>query len=162
MTENYEEQTFPAKSIGRVKSPYKTKGDAPFQGRMRNETEMEIVLYPKYREGIGEAGDLTHLIVLVWFNQSEGEDLSIITPWSKDRKPLFQTRSPNRPNPIGFEIAEIVSIADGVIRVKGMDTLDGTPVLDIKPYNPSLDCIPEAGGTGWMGPGKERHKLNPY
>lgn len=154
VADNPEERTFMAKAIGEIRSPYKIKGDAPFQGKMRNETEMEIVLYPRYREGMGDAGDLTHLIVLVWFNQSEGEDLRVMTPWSKERKPLFHTRSPNRPNPIGFEIAEVVSIQDGVIRVKGMDTLDGTPVLDIKPYNPSLDCVPEAGGTGWMCPKK--------
>jgi len=154
MAENPENQTFLTRPIGEIRSPYKTKGDAPFQGRMRNETEMDIVLYPQYQDGIGEPNDLTHLIVLVWFNQSEGEELRTMTPWSKERKPLFHTRSPNRPNPIGFEIAEIVSVADGIIRVKGMDTLDGTPVLDIKPYNPSLDCIPEAGGTGWMGPEK--------
>jgi len=151
MAEHSEDQTFPVKPIGEVRSPYKTKGDAPFQGRMRNETEMEIVLYPQYKEGIGDTGNLTHLIVLVWFSQAKGENLRVMTPWSKERKPLFQTRSPNRPNPIGFEIAEIVSVQDGVIRVKGMDTLDGTPVLDIKPYNPSLDCVPEADGTGWMG-----------
>ncbi|UUX91323.1 tRNA (N6-threonylcarbamoyladenosine(37)-N6)-methyltransferase TrmO [Methanoplanus endosymbiosus] len=132
--------------IGIVKSPYKNPGDAPRQGALKPDEEMEIEIYEKFREGLGTFEGTTHLIVLLWFDKADREIMSGTPPGAKKSKPVFTIRSPHRPNPVGFDIARIISVKDGIIKVSGLDALNNTPVIDIKPYVPSIDCIREAKG----------------
>lgn len=138
--------TFEVKPIGRViKSPYKQRGDAPRQGRLEPEKEAEIEIFEEFRPGLGELSGISHIYVLLWFDRAERDTLKARPPhMGGEIRPVFCTRSPARPNPIGLDIAEVISVSDGVIRVAGMDALEGTPVIDIKPYTPSIDCIPGA------------------
>ena len=130
--------------IGIVRSPYRNRGDAPRQGRFSPETEMEIEIFEEYQDGIGDFAGISHLFILLWFDQSSRTTLSARPSWAKGTRPVFATRSPDRPNPIGLDIGKIISITGRIIRVAGLDALDGTPVLDIKPYSPSIDSIPNA------------------
>lgn len=130
--------------IGIVRSPYKNQGDAPRQGRNREDKETVIEIFKKYEDGLGDFSGISHIIVLLWFDRADRSRLSDQPPWSKDKRPVFTIRSPNRPNPVGFDIGEIVSVNGREITVLGLDALDGTPVIDIKPYVPSIDCIPNA------------------
>lgn len=130
--------------IGIVHSPYKVRGDAPRQGRLIPETEMEIVINEEYEAGIGDLAGVSHLFVLLWFDRADRNTLIADPPGTKVRRPVFATRSPNRPNPIGLDIGKIISVTGRIIRVAGLDALDGTPVLDIKPYAPFIDSIPDA------------------
>jgi tRNA-Thr(GGU) m(6)t(6)A37 methyltransferase TsaA len=136
--------TFEVHPIGIVRSPYRKRTDAPPQGRFNQEAEMEIEISPEYVDGLGDFTGISHLIVLLWFDRARRDTLSGRPPWATEERPVFQTRSPNRPNPIGLDVGKIVEMREGTIRVSGLDALDGTPVLDIKPYIPSLDCIPGA------------------
>jgi len=137
---------FEVKPIGRViSSPYKAHGDAPRQGRLEPDKEAEIEIFEEFRDGVGGLPGISHIYVLLWFDRAERKTLLARPPnLGGEKRPVFCTRSPSRPNPIGLDIAEVISVKDGIIRVAGMDALEGTPVIDIKPYTPSIDCIPGA------------------
>lgn len=130
--------------IGIVRSPYQNRGDAPRQGRFTPDTEMEIEIFEEYQNGIGDFAGISHIFVLLWFDRSSRHTLSTTPSYATEIRPIFATRSPDRPNPIGLDIGKITRVAGRTIRVAGLDALDGTPVLDIKPYVPSIDAIPDA------------------
>lgn len=130
--------------IGIVRSPYQNRGDAPRQGRFTPDTEMDIEIFEDYRDGIGDFAGISHLFVLLWFDRSSRTTLSARPSWANGIRPVFCTRSPDRPNPIGLDIGKIIRVTGRTVRVAGLDALDGTPVLDIKPYAPSIDAIPDA------------------
>jgi tRNA (adenine37-N6)-methyltransferase len=138
--------TFEVRPIGKViKSPYKKRGDAPRQGRLEPEKEAEIEIFEEFLPGVGELSGISHIYVLLWFDRAERDTLKATPPhMGGEIRPVFCTRSPARPNPIGLDIAEVLSVDGGIIRVAGMDALEGTPVIDIKPYTRSIDCIPDA------------------
>lgn len=130
--------------IGVVRSPYKAHGDAPRQGREKEDEEMVIEIFKEYEEGLGDFSGISHLIVLLWFDRADRRRIFDNPPGFTGKRPVFTIRTPNRPNPIGFDIGKIVKVSKREITVSGLDALDGTPVIDIKPYVPSIDCIPEA------------------
>lgn len=132
--------------IGVVRrSPYRVQGEAPPQGRFAPDAVSEIEVFDCYRAGLGDLAGISHLHVLVWFGHARRDTLEADPPHLGGATlPVFCTRSPARPNPIGLNLAEVVSVRDGVITVAGMDAFKGTPVLDLKPYIPSIDCVPGA------------------
>ena len=124
--------------IGFVSSPFKERGDAPRQGYLTDETSV-ITLKEEYLKatlGLEEGADI---FVLCWFDRSD-RTLLLGRP-SKDvpLKGVFANRSPNRPNPISLTLVKIVKIEDNKVTVVGLEALDGTPVLDIKPYSKDID-----------------------
>ncbi len=146
LTDPASRPAFELKPIGVVRSgPYVEQGDAPRQGRFAPNEIFEIEIYEAFRAGLGELARASHIHVLLWFDRANRESLVAHPPYLGGQSmPVFWTRSPNRPNPIGLDTCEVLGISDGIITVSGMDALRGTPVLDIKPYIPSLDCLPDA------------------
>ena len=134
--------------IGIVHTPYKTAGDAPFQGRFSDET-CEIEIFKEYEDGLKDIDQCSHLILLYWLDRAENRVLQTHTPFDMDIHGVFATRSPNRPNPIGFHVAELIDRKENVLRVKGADALDKTPLIDIKPYSSGIDAIGDAS-IGWF------------
>ncbi|MDD1725115.1 MAG: tRNA (N6-threonylcarbamoyladenosine(37)-N6)-methyltransferase TrmO [Methanospirillum sp.] len=129
--------------IGIIHSPFTEQGDAPRQGRGCRE-EMNITLYPPYIPGLGTLEGISHIWVLYWMDRAERDLLFAKRPeWTKAR-PVFTIRSPSRPNPIALSIGKIERYFEGTITVTGIEAMDGSPVIDIKPYIPALDCIPDA------------------
>ena len=136
--------------IGVIHSPYGEKGlEAPPQGRHRPEEVSEIEVFKEYAEGLKDVEGFSHLIILYWCHKSEKYMLLQETPWDTKPHGVFATRSQHRPNPIGLTVVELVERRGNLLTVKGLDAIDGTPLLDIKPYIPSIDSYPEAA-TGWM------------
>jgi tRNA-Thr(GGU) m(6)t(6)A37 methyltransferase TsaA len=133
--------------IGVVRSPYRERGDAPRQGRLTT-TLAEIQIFETYAPGLEDVERSSHLIVLYWLDRAERGLLFAKPPGETRSRGVFSTRSPARPNPIGFGVVDLVRREGNVLIVRGLDALDGTPVLDIKPYSPEIDCIPGAKG-GW-------------
>ncbi|WP_214020118.1 tRNA (N6-threonylcarbamoyladenosine(37)-N6)-methyltransferase TrmO [Methanoculleus sp.] len=125
--------------IGYVSSPYKRKRDAPRQGRL-TDTETEIVIDERYLPGLFRVEEKKHLFVLCWFDRSDRTALRATPPHNPVEHGVFATRSPNRPNPISLSLVDVIDITGGRIRVRGLEALDGTPVLDIKPYSEEIDC----------------------
>lgn len=134
--------------IGVIHSPYKEPGAAPFQGRL-SEAVCELELYSAYLPGLKGIEEVTHLIVLYWGHLAKRDVLQTRTPFSPEPKGVFACRSPSRPNPIAFCAAELLERKGNRLLVRGVDALDGTPLLDIKPYSSQIDSIPGAK-IGWL------------
>lgn len=134
------------KIIGVVHSPYKTTADAPFQG---NDKISKIEISKEYEGGLKDIEGFTHLHVFYWLHKSKGFSLLVTTPWDTIFHGLFTTRSPHRPNPIGHAVVELVEQKDNILSVRGLDAIEGTPVMDIKPYIKKLDVKTDAI-SGWI------------
>lgn len=125
--------------IGCVRSPYKESGDAPRQGRL-TDTVSEIVIDPAFRDGLLDLEKRKHLFVLCWFDQADRNRLRAIPPDRETESGVFAIRSPDRPNPLAICLVDLLGVNGGVLRVRGLDAFDGTPVIDIKPFFADLDC----------------------
>ncbi len=138
------------KAIGVIHSPYIEPDDAPIQGRLAEEI-LEIEVFPEYMDGMKDIDQVSHLIVLYWCDRADRGIMQSITPFSTDPKGVFSCRAQMRPNPIAFCIAEVLERNENILRVKGVEALEGSPLLDLKPYSSAIDSI--AGiRIGWMPP----------
>jgi tRNA-Thr(GGU) m(6)t(6)A37 methyltransferase TsaA len=134
------------KPIGIIYSPYKDRKECPPQGR---EEICEIGILEQYAEGLKDIDGFSHLILLYWLHSAKDYSLLVKTPWNSELHGLFATRSPNRPNPIGFSVVELIEINGNRLKVKGLDAMEGTPLLDIKPYLPEIDAKSNVR-IGWV------------
>ena len=125
------------KPIGIIHSPYKNTGEAPYQGD-KSEGISQIVVFKEFEEGLKDIEGFSHIIVIYWFHESQGYRLLVKTPWDDNIHGLFTTRSPHRPCPLGLTVVELLNREKNVLIVKGLDAIDGTPLLDIKPYVTSI------------------------
>ncbi len=135
--------------IGAIRSPYRDRSDAPFQGKHRND-ESILEIFENFEPALMDIEKSSHLIVLYWQDRGNRSVLQTKTPWGPDIHGVFATRSPDRPNPIGFCVVELLKREGRLLRVKGMDALDGSPLLDIKPYSSGIDSV-EGITIGWRG-----------
>lgn len=133
--------------IGIVRSPYKDRTGAPFQGRHRNDVSTLEVL-EDFEPALLDIEKCSHLIVLYWQDKGDRSVLQTRTPWGPEIHGAFATRSPNRPNPIGLCVVELLKREGRFLKVKGMDALDGSPLVDIKPYSSGIDSV-ENATIGW-------------
>ncbi len=125
--------------IGYVRSPYKTNGDAPRQGRL-SDTISEIVIEKKYLPALWRIEGRKHLWVLCWFDRADRSVLRATPPGTSEEKGVFAIRSPARPNPVSLCLVDLIGVDDGILKVRGLDAFDGTPVIDIKMYSDEIDC----------------------
>jgi tRNA-Thr(GGU) m(6)t(6)A37 methyltransferase TsaA len=132
--------------IGIINSPYKKSSDVPHP--FRNEIS-EIEIYKDYLHGLKDIEGFSHLHVFYWMHKSKGYSLYVNTPWDNNSHGLFATRSPYRPNPIAHTIVKLVKKDHNILKVTGLDTIDGTPLIDIKPYIKKLDVKKEVV-SGWL------------
>ena len=129
--------------IGVIHSPYQERGQAPRQGRL-SENLITLEIHPQFAAAMDGIGRCSHLIVLYWGDRANREILKSPTPFSEVPVGVFTSRSPNRPNPIAFCVAELVRQEENRLIVRGVDALDGSALLDIKAYAAAIDCVPEA------------------
>lgn len=128
------------KPIGYVQSQYKERKDAPRQGRL-SDAVSEIGIEEEYLPALRDLDQHKHIFVLSWFDRSDRTALTAIPPHTGVEHGVFATRSPDRPNPIGLSVVDLLSVEGNILRVRGLDALDGTPVIDIKMYSPDIDCV---------------------
>ena len=119
--------------IGIVRNAYKNLTDIPRQGRMSEEIS-EIEIHPNFSDGLLKIEQNKHLIVLYWAHLAKRDILKTIPPAAREIHGVFASRSPGRPNPLSLCIAELIERNGDILRVKGLDALDGSSVIDIKPY----------------------------
>lgn len=132
------------KPIGVIHSPYQERGQAPRQGRL-SKKEVTLEIFSEFAPALKGIDHYTHLIVLYWVDRANRETLQSHTPHKGQGKlGIFSTRSPNRPNPIAFCVASLIRQEGNQLTVRWVDALDGSPLLDLKPYSPALDSVPEA------------------
>ena len=136
------------KPIGIIHSPYKNTRKAPHQGH-KSEDVSRIEVFREFEEGLQDIEEFSHIIVVYWFHESEGYHLLVKTPWDDIPHGLFTTRSPHRPSPLGLTLVKLVAREKNILKVKGLDAIDGTPLLHIKPYVPGADDR-SAVKPGWL------------
>ena len=145
------------KPIGTIYSPFKEPQGTPIQAAASREAKGWIDLLPEYQEGLEDLEGFSHLILLYQFHLSPGFSLRV-KPFLDDQpRGVFATRAPARPNPIGFSVVRLERVAGTRLYIREVDLVDGTPLLDIKPYVPQFDCREEAK-SGWLE--KNLEKLN--
>jgi len=129
--------------IGHFESEYSPETGAPRQGILFPESKARIVIYDEYKPGLQTLSLFEYIIVIYHFSLTESWDEMVNPPAANHLHNfgVFSTRSPKRPNPIGFSVIKLDKIVDGVLYVSGTDAFNGTPVLDIKPYLPSIDKV---------------------
>jgi tRNA (adenine37-N6)-methyltransferase len=134
--------------IGHVRTPYKATREIPKGFGAKHDAEGTIEIAAEFEAGLTDIEGFSHLFVLWVFDRSEGFELLGTPPIADRPHGVFSTRSPRRPNPIGLTVVQLLARDGRCLRVRGVDMLDGTPVLDIKPY---LSSIPtEQLRRGWM------------
>jgi tRNA-Thr(GGU) m(6)t(6)A37 methyltransferase TsaA len=135
------------KPIGVIHSPYHA-GQVPYQGCGREEIG-EVEVFEQFAEGLKDIEGFSHIVLIYWFHKSRGYSLMVRTPWDTTPHGLFTTRSPNRPCPLGLSVVRLVARKGNTLKVKDLDAIDGTPLLDIKPYVPTVDEKSDIK-VGWL------------
>ncbi len=135
--------------IGAIHTPFSSPEGMPIQPAGAMGVPGRIEIFSKYVEGLKDLEGFSHVILLYHFHRSEGYRL-LVTPFMDDElRGLFATRAPKRPNPIGLSVVRLVEVAGNELHVENVDVLDGTPLLDLKPYIPDVDVHP-ADRMGWL------------
>lgn len=150
------------KPIGTIHTPFKEKDGMPIQPAGAAGVKGVVEVFDEYRAGLKDLEGFSHIILIYEFHRSQGFKLEVV-PFLDDKpRGLFATRAPKRPNPIGLSTVRLDRIEDGNLYVQNVDILDGTPLLDIKPYVPDFDRYTEIR-TGWLEQAGEkavRHKAD--
>lgn len=145
---------FTPRPIGFVKSPYRETAAIPKGLGAQHKAEGVIEILPEFEPGLADIEGFSHLIVLWVFDRAQGFELVGTPPCDNRAHGVFATRSPRRPNPIGLTVVELLARNRTQLEVRGIDMLDGTPVLDIKPYLSSVS--PENLRRGWLAEAEAR------
>jgi tRNA-Thr(GGU) m(6)t(6)A37 methyltransferase TsaA len=141
--------TIEYRPIGRIHTPHREDGEAPIQPSRADGARGTVELFPPYVDGLRDLEGFSHVILLYHLHRVRGYELAV-TPYLDDRKRgLFATRSPRRPNAIGLSVVRLLSVEKNTLAVRDVDMLDGSPLLDIKPYVPEFDRRPEIR-LGWL------------
>ena len=138
---------FTIRPIGIIHTPFTDKEKTPIQPP-RSEAIGRVEVYPEFADGLQDIDGLSHIILLYVFHRSSGYTLSVRPFLDDQQRGLFATRYPARPNPIGLSIVRLLEKRENTLVVDGIDMLDGTPLIDIKPYVPDFDVRTEVR-TGW-------------
>jgi tRNA-Thr(GGU) m(6)t(6)A37 methyltransferase TsaA len=143
--------------IGVIRSPFQQIEGMPIQPVGASSIKGRVELFPEYEAGLKDLDGFSHIILLYHFHRVQESKL-IVTPFM-DTEPrgLFSTRAPKRPNPIGLSVVRLLQVDGMVLYVENVDILDGTPLLDIKPYTPQFDQYP-VDRIGWLERAKGKVK----
>lgn len=151
------ENSYTIEPIGVVHSPFSRKEDAPIQGVFSDDAFGTIEVDPRYEDGLLHIEMFSHLTVLYLFDRVTGVDLQPLPFLDDVRHGVFATRNPRRPNRIGTMVVRLYRREGNLLRVDKLDALDGTPVIDIKPYVQRFDSFPDAL-EGWFAGKHDRPK----
>lgn len=147
---------FTPQAIGYVRSPYSATASIPKGLGARHDAEGILEILPQFEAGLQDVEGFSHLFVIWVFSQSEGFELVGKTPTDDLPHGVFATRSPRRPNPLGLTVVEVLRRESNRIYVQGVDMLEGTPILDIKPYMSNIPS--ERLRRGWLATAEEAKK----
>ena len=135
--------------IGTIHTPYTSLEQMPIQPKGAKEVLGTLQIRQEYIQGLKDLDGFSHLYLIYFFHQAKRTELEVIPFMDTTERGIFSTRSPLRPSHIGLSVTELVSINDNIVTIRGIDVLDGTPLLDIKPFIPQFEDIGDVK-TGWM------------
>ncbi|MBC8415907.1 MAG: tRNA (N6-threonylcarbamoyladenosine(37)-N6)-methyltransferase TrmO [Candidatus Cloacimonetes bacterium] len=140
------------KPIGIIHSPFKEPVGIPIQPAGAKGIKGNIEIFEEFKEGLKDLDGFSHIVLLFNFHLSEGYKLEVM-PFMEDKiRGVFATRAPRRPNQIGMSIVRLEKVEDNILHISNVDIIDGTPLLDIKPFVSKFDCfdINENEKVGWL------------
>jgi len=137
------------KPIGIVHSPFKKPQNVPIQSVASKGIKGSVEVAREYVKGLKDIEEFSHIILIYHFHLSRPYSLLVKPYLDKNLRGLFSTRSPSRPNPIGISIVRLTKVEDNILYIQDVDIIDGTPLLDIKPYVPKFDQR-KAARIGWL------------
>ena len=137
------------KPIGIIHSPYKQPKGTPIQPAGAKGIDGRVEVFPEYAEGLKDVEGFSHIILIYHFHLSEEASLKAKPYMDSEERGVFAMRGPSRPNPIGISVVRLVRIEDNILHIQDVDIVDGTPLLDIKPYVPGFD-VREVDKIGWL------------
>lgn len=137
------------KPIGIIHSPFQQPAGTPIQAVFAKGTEGSVEVFDEYAQGLKDLDGFERVWLIYWFDRCRDYNLAVIPYMDTQQRGLFSTRAPARPNPIGMSAVGLERIEGNKMYVRDMDILDGTPLLDIKPYSPKFDCF-EVSRSGWL------------
>jgi len=135
--------------IGIIQTPFQDVKGMPIQPSGAKDIHGQVMLDEKYTEALSDLEHFSHIILLYHFHRSDGYSLKVKPFLDKKERGLFSTRAPRRPNPIGLSVVRLKKIKGNILYIKGIDVLDQTPLLDIKPYVPKFDSVTDVS-LGWL------------
>jgi tRNA-Thr(GGU) m(6)t(6)A37 methyltransferase TsaA len=135
--------------IGVIHTPFTDPRGMPIQPAGAAGVAGSVEIFAEYRAGLKDLAGFSHVILLYHFHRSEGFDLEVVPFLDSQPRGLFATRAPRRPNAIGLSVVRLRKVDEGILQVENVDMLDGTPLLDVKPYVPVFDA-PDDIRTGWL------------
>lgn len=135
--------------IGVIRSPFTETAGMPIQPRAAGQTAGAVEVDPRYREGLADLEGFSHVILLYHFHRAAACRLCVTPFLDAQPRGVFATRAPTRPNPIGISVVRLERVEGATLHVEGIDVLDGTPLLDIKPHVPDF-AAPGALRLGWL------------
>lgn len=135
--------------IGTIHTPFKNREGMPIQPPGAEGVAGTIEIFKEYHTGLKDLDGFSHIILLYLFHRSEGFELEVVPYMDTENRGVFATRAPRRPNPIGLSVVKLEGIKGGILYIRNVDILDGTLLLDIKPYVPEFDA-PADVRTGWL------------
>jgi tRNA-Thr(GGU) m(6)t(6)A37 methyltransferase TsaA len=135
--------------IGIIHSPYKTPEGTPIQPTRSQDLEAKVEVFPEYADGLDDLAGFSHIYLLYHFHLSKKFSLKVKPFLDDEVHGLFATRAPSRPNSIGLSIVRLTGIKENILHVLNIDVLDGTPLLDVKPYIPEFD-VRKVDKIGWI------------
>ena len=144
------------KQIGIILSPFKKAKGTPIQPRSAENVEGKVEVFPEYAKGLKDLEGFSHIILIYHFHLSKKTSLMVKPYMDNEEHGVFAMRGPSRPNPIGFSVVRLLKIEDNILHIQDVDIIEGTPLLDIKPYVPEFDERKEVK-IGWLE--KNVHKL---
>jgi len=144
------------KLIGIIYSPFKEPKETPIQPAGGKDIDGTVEVFPEYAEGLKDVEGFSHIILIFHFHLSKGVSLKTKPYLDNEERGVFAIRGPSRPNPIDISTVRLVRIEENILHIKDLDIIDGTPLLDFKPYVPEFD-IHEVEKIGWLE--KNVHKL---
>lgn len=141
--------TIPFHPIGIIHSPYTQIAGMPIQPAGAAGVQGSVKVFPEYEEGLQDLEGFSHIFLLYHFHRSDGFKLTVTPFLDEHSHGVFATRAPRRPNPIGLSVVRLLQREGNVLRIENVDVLDGTPLLDIKPYVGEFDHFSSAR-FGWL------------
>lgn len=148
--------SFAMQPIAYVKTPYASTKEVPKGLGAKHEAEGVIEVLPEFEAGLADVEGFSHLFIIWVFDKSDGYELFGVPPTDDRPHGVFATRSPRRPNPLGLTVVEVIRREGRFLHVRGVDMLEGTPVLDIKPYLTSVPA--EKLRRGWLAEAEARRQ----
>ncbi len=148
------------KPIGKIISPFRSINEMPIQPAGAKGIQGKVIIFSEFAEGLKDLDGFSHIILLYHFHRVKESNLTVIPFLDSKPRGVFATRAPKRPNPIGLSVVRLLDRKNNVLNIENVDILDGTPILDIKPYVPEFD-FSNTSEIGWLknviqGAGKKK------